>query len=67
MAVAFDEIGVSKVMIELRLRHNLDATNEQELISLRKIYSRSRTARRLAKIGLRCQRLRSRKEPSKTL
>lgn len=38
MAVAFDEIGVSKAMIESRLRHNLDATNEQELISLRKIY-----------------------------
>lgn len=38
MAVAFDDIGVSIQMIEGRLRHNLDATNEQELIALRKIY-----------------------------
>ncbi len=38
MAVAFDEIGVTKNMIEQRLRHNLEAVNEQELITLRKIY-----------------------------
>lgn len=38
MAVAFTEIGVTQQMIEDRLMHKLDATNETELVSLRKIY-----------------------------
>lgn len=38
MAVAFTEIGVTQQMIEDRLMHKLDATNETELVNLRKIY-----------------------------
>lgn len=38
MVVAFGEYGVSQEMIEARLGHNLDATIEQELVQLRKIY-----------------------------
>lgn len=39
MAAVFGEQGVSIVMIEKKLGHKLDATIEQELVNLRKIYS----------------------------
>jgi hypothetical protein len=39
MINAFSEFGVGKAAIETRLGHNLDATSETELISLRKIYT----------------------------
>lgn len=35
---AFAQIGVTKEMIEKRLGHVLEATNEQELVTLRKLY-----------------------------
>lgn len=38
MAIAFSEIGVTHQMIEDRLMHKLEAINETELVSLRKIY-----------------------------
>jgi hypothetical protein len=39
MAVAFQEMGVKTEMLEARLGHKLDATIEQELIQLRRIYT----------------------------
>lgn len=39
MAAAFAEYGVTVVMLEKRLGHKLDATIEQELVNLRKIYT----------------------------
>ncbi len=39
MVKVFDEHGVSVEMIERRLGHKLEATNETELVSLRKIYT----------------------------
>lgn len=38
MATAFSDHGVTVVMLEKRLGHKLDATIEQELVNLRKIY-----------------------------
>lgn len=38
MATAFDDIGVTIEMIEKRLGHKLDVTNEQELVNLQAIY-----------------------------
>lgn len=38
LAKAFNEFGVSVEMIEKRLGHNLDATIDQEIVSLRAIY-----------------------------
>jgi hypothetical protein len=38
MLQAFSEHGVSQEMIEKRLQHKVDAINEAELVSLRKIY-----------------------------
>lgn len=38
MVVAFGEFGVSQQMIEARLAHNIDATNEAEVVALKKIY-----------------------------
>jgi hypothetical protein len=39
MLSTFNEIGVTKEMIEKRLMHKVDAINETELVGLRKIYS----------------------------
>ncbi|HRU09760.1 MAG TPA: hypothetical protein P5144_10330 [Thermoanaerobaculia bacterium] len=39
MAAAFVEISVTTEMLEKRLGHVLDATNENELVSLRKVFS----------------------------
>jgi hypothetical protein len=39
MATAFAEFGVSTEMLEKRLQHKLDATIEQELVLLRKIFT----------------------------
>jgi hypothetical protein len=39
MIIAFSEMGVTQVMLEERLQHKLDAINEVELLSLRKIYT----------------------------
>lgn len=39
MATAFAEYGVSVALLEKRLGHKLDATIEQELVNLRKIYT----------------------------
>lgn len=38
MVHAFGDMGVTQHMIEDRLMHKIDATNETELVSLRKIY-----------------------------
>lgn len=38
MATAFEKHGVTSDMIAERLGHNLDATSEQELVNLRKIF-----------------------------
>lgn len=38
MVAAFAEMGVTQKMLETRLNHNMDATNETELVGLRKIY-----------------------------
>lgn len=39
MVTAFDALGVSQPMIETRLGHKVDAMIEQELVTLRKIYT----------------------------
>lgn len=39
MASAFNDYGVTVIMLERRLGHKLDATIEQELVNLRKIYT----------------------------
>lgn len=39
MATAFQEFGVTTEMLERRLGHKLDATIEQELVQLRRIYT----------------------------
>lgn len=39
MAAAFADYGVTVIMLERRLGHKLDATIEQELVNLRKIYT----------------------------
>lgn len=39
MVAAFDAFGVTQVMIETRLGHKVDAMIEQELVTLRKIYT----------------------------
>jgi hypothetical protein len=39
MAVVFQELGVTTEMIERRLGHKLDASIEQELVQLRRIYT----------------------------
>lgn len=38
MAAAFGELGVTVAMVEERLGHKLDASSENELVKLRKIY-----------------------------
>lgn len=38
MTVKFSEVGVSQELLEKRLGHNLDVTNETEVITLGKIY-----------------------------
>jgi len=38
MIPAFEGLGVTQVMIEMKLGHKVDEINERELISLRKIY-----------------------------
>jgi len=38
MVNAFGELAVTKEMLEKRLGHNIDATNETEFVSLRKIF-----------------------------
>jgi hypothetical protein len=39
MVASFEALGVSKQMIEKRLRHHLDATNAAEVIALGRIYT----------------------------
>lgn len=39
MLGAFNEFGVTKAMIEKRLMHKIEATTEQELIGLQKVYT----------------------------
>ena len=38
MVTAFSDFGVSQAMLEMRLKHKIDATSETELVSLKKIY-----------------------------
>lgn len=38
MVMAFESMGISRLQIEKRLRHRIDATNAAEIVSLRTIY-----------------------------
>ena len=39
VSLAFSEIGVTVAMLEKKLAHNMDATNIQEIVTLRNIYN----------------------------